>query len=217
MKNILIIGANGKVGRQITEKLKEEAEFTPVALLRKESQKDHFDSMGVESRVASLEDEKTALSEVMRNIDGVVFTAGSGPDTGYDKTMSVDLDGAIKSMEAAKDQGIRRFVMVSALNTGNKSSWEDSKMKPYYIAKYYADEWLKNSGLEYTIMRPGRLMDDPGEGKVDIENPQDQEGVPREDVASMIVEVLKNDSSKGKIISFNQGEKNVKEAVEAAV
>lgn len=212
----LIIGANGQVGRKLTAKMRNSDDWQPIALLRKEDQQEYFNEQGVESRVVSLEENTETLAEKMKEVDAVVFTAGSGPDTGLDKTMSVDLDGAVKAMEAAKQEGINRFVIVSAMNTGDKSSWEDSKMKPYYIAKYYADEWLKNSGLDYTILRPGRLKDEKGTGKVTVIHPEDKEGVPREDVADMILETLRQASSKNKIISFNEGEVPVNEAVSQA-
>lgn len=213
MNKVLIIGANGKVGRKLTQKVKESSDWEGVALIRKEEQKSYFDDMGVEARVASLEDEKSELAEKMKGIDAVVFTAGSGGGTGPDKTLSVDLDGAVKAMEASRDNNIKRFVMVSALNTGNRKAWASSKIKPYYIAKYYADEWLKNSGLDYTILRPGRLMDEPGSGKIDTENPGQREGVPREDVASVALEALKNDNLRNKIIEFNSGETPIDQAL----
>ncbi len=213
MKKALIIGANGQIGRKLTKKLKESQEWEPVAMLRKESQRDYFNNLDVESRVQSLEEDTSHISSVMEDVDAVVFTAGSGPDTGYDKTLSVDLDGAVKAMEAASDKGVNRFVMVSALNTGNKSTWESSKMKPYYIAKYYADEWLKNSGLTYTILRPGRLMDNEGTGKITTKNAADKEGVSREDVASVALEVLESDNADNKVIEFNQGDTPIGQAI----
>jgi len=213
MKKALIIGANGKIGRKLTKKLKDSSGWEPVAMLRKESQRDYFNDLKVDSRVQSLEEETSHISEAMNGIDAVVFTAGSGPDTGYDKTLSVDLDGAVKAMEAARDKGVNRFVMVSAMNTGKKSTWEDSEMKPYYIAKYYADEWLKNSGLTYTILRPGRLTDQEGTGKISTTNAADQESVPREDVAAVALEVLENGHAADRVIEFTQGDTLINEAV----
>jgi len=212
MKKVLIIGANGKVGKKLTKELKDSTGWKPVAFLRKEEQKKYFDEMGVESRIGSLEEETSRLANNMGAADAIVFSAGSGGNTGFDKTLSVDLDGAVKSMEAAKENGINRFVMISALNAGNKSAWESSKIKPYYIAKYYADEWLKNSGLNYTILRPGRLLDEEGTGKIDTENPAEREGVTRADVASVAAAVLNNSAMKKNIISFNNGETPIEEA-----
>ncbi len=214
MKKVLIIGANGKIGRILSDKLKESSDFEPVAFLRKEEQKEYFDNKGIESRVGSLESEKDDLAGHFKGIDAVVFTAGSGPSTGYDKTLSVDLDGAVKTIDLAEQENVRRFVMVSAMNVGNKSAWEGNDIKPYYIAKHYADRFLQSSDLDYTIIRPGRLNDEDGSGKITTKNPQNQDGVTREDVAMVILESLKNENSVRQIIEFNNGETPVAQAVE---
>ncbi|MEM9675186.1 MAG: SDR family oxidoreductase [Bacteroidota bacterium] len=213
MKKVLIIGASGKIGRLLTEKLNDDTEFSPVALFRSEDQKDFFEKLGVEYKIISLEDSIDMISNAMVGADAIVFTAGSGGKTGYDKTLAIDLDGAVKAMDAAKQAGVKRFVMVSALNTDKRETWNDSGIKPYYIAKHYADRILKSSGLDYTIMRPGRLVDDAGNGKVTTSNPAANKSVPREDVASIIVEVLKQDDTIRKIIEFNQGDTPIPEAI----
>ncbi len=212
MKKVLIIGAHGKVGRILTRKLKAASDFTPVALFRKEEQKELFEEMGVEYSIVSLEEDIGQIAEAMAGMDAVVFTAGSGGKTGPDKTLAVDLDGAVKSMEAAIMAKVRRYVMVSALNAGNRDAWKTSKIKPYYIAKHYADRILRSIGLDDTIVRPGRLQDEPGTGKIDITEPVSKKGVPREDVASLIVELLRHDNTIGKVIEFNGGDEPVEEA-----
>jgi len=213
MKKVMIIGASGKIGRLLTEKLNGETEFSPVALFRSENQKDFFEKLGVEYKVISLEDPIDVLADALAGMDAIVFTAGSGAKTGYDKTLAIDLDGAVKAMDAAEHAGVKRFIIVSALNTDNRSAWNDSGMKPYYIAKHYADRILKSSGLDYTIMRPGRLLDDAGNGKVTTTNPAANKSVPREDVASLIMEVLKHDNTIGQTIEFNQGDTPIEEAI----
>nr|MDH3082707.1 NAD(P)H-binding protein [Bacillus subtilis] len=85
--------------------------------------------------------------------------------TGYDKTPLVDLDGAAKAIEAADIAGIKRFIMVSALQAHNRENWNEA-LKPYYVAKHYADKILEASGLTYTIIRPGGLRNEPGTGTV---------------------------------------------------
>ncbi len=211
--NVLIIGANGKVGRILTEQLNEDPGFNPVALIRKEEQKPFFEERNVPCRVVSLEDPVDDIAGAMDAIDAIVFTAGSGGKTGYDQTLAVDLDGAVKSMEAAARAGISRFVMVSALNAGNRAAWNTSKIKPYYIAKHYADRLLAGSELAYTILRPGRLSNQPGTGRITTSDPQKREGVSREDVANLIVETLRNENTVGRIIEFNEGDTPVEEAI----
>lgn len=213
MKKVLVIGSNGKVGRILTSKLKDSSHFIPTAVIRNKEQIDYFQKMGVGYEIVNLEDSVDQLATVMKGMDAVVFTAGSGGKTGYDMTLAIDLDGAVKAMEAAEKVGVKRFVMVSAAHADDRSQWETSGIKPYYIAKHYADRVLKSSGLDYTILRPGLLLDDTGSDKITIEHAEARKSVPREDVASFIVEVLEHDNTIGKTISFNQGELPIKEAV----
>ncbi|UZR99533.1 SDR family oxidoreductase [Chondrinema litorale] len=213
MKKVIIIGASGKVGKIITEKMSQSVDFKPTAVFRKEEQKEYFEELNVNYKIASIEVEVDTLAEVIKGADAVVFTAGSGGNTGYDKTLTVDLDGAVKVMEASLKAGVKRFVMVSALGADDRSGWEGAKIKPYYVAKHYADQVLKSIGLDYTIVRPGRLLDEPGSGKIDTLAPKEKRGIPREDVAQTVLEVLKNDNSIGKIIEFNEGETSIDEAV----
>jgi len=214
MKKVLIIGANGKVGRLLVEKLKNETDFMPIAFIRDEKQVAFFDEIGVDHIIGSIERPVESIAEAMSGMDVIVFTAGSGGKTGYDKTLSVDLDGAVKTMEAALKANVKRYVMVSAIHADNREAWDSSKIKPYYIAKHYADRILKTIGLDYTILRPGRLLDQPGTGKITSTNPEYKKQVSREDVASLAVEVLKYDNAIGKIIKFNEGDMPIAELVE---
>lgn len=211
MRNVIVLGANGKVGRILIEKFKDSSRFHPVAAVRKEEQVKRFEDQGVDTHLISLEDTVENISEVMKGKDAIVFTAGSGGSTGDDKTLAIDLDGAVKAMEAAEKAGVKRFVMVSAIHADDRSKWKDSGIPGYYIAKHYADRILKDSKLDYTILRPGLLLDERGSGSITTENPESKKGVPREDVANLIVEVLDHNNSIGKTVTFNQGETPVKE------
>ncbi len=178
MKNVLIIGANGQVGRIITTKMKDSADFTPIAAFRKEKQKEFFKSINVNYRIVDLEEEVDSIADAMKGMDAVIFSAGSGGSTGYYKTLTIDLDGAVKSIEAAQKAEVKRFVIISALHADNRELWDESGIKPYYVAKHYADRMLKSSGLDYTILRPGQLFNKEGAGKITITNPGSEKGVP---------------------------------------
>ena len=211
--NVLIIGANGLIGQMITDKMQADAAFTPTAFIRNEAQRQSFESRGVATVVASLEGSVAEIAATMTGQDAVIFTAGSGSKTGADKTLTVDLDGAVKAMEAAQQMNVRRFVMVSALRADNREAWEGSPIKPYFVAKHYADRILLAMDLDYTILRPGRLFNDPGTGKVTIHNPAAQKGVNREDVATLAVEVLRHENTIRKVIAFNEGDQPIREVV----
>ena len=210
---VLIIGANGAIGKMIVEKMQASSDFVPKAFIRKEEQRPTFQHMGVSVFTGSLEGPVEGIAEAMEGVDSIVFTAGSGAKTGPDKTLTVDLDGAVKSMEAALSKGVKRYVMVSALRADDRNAWETSQIKPYFVAKHYSDRILKESDLDYTILRPGRLLNEPGTGKITIENPTLQNGIPREDVATLALEVLRNDNTIGKIIEFNRGEEPIQDIV----
>lgn len=202
----LIIGANGKVGKLIGNKLKASEKVEPVAFLRNYEQKSYFEELDIETRIGTIEDGLEVIEKQMMGIDAIIFTAGSGANTGADKTLTVDLDGAVKCMIAAEQLGIKRFIMISALKVDSREIWEQNpKLKPYLVAKYFADLYLTNTSLNYTIIRPGRLLDKPGIGKITIENALEKEGIPREDVAAVVFEALISDNTCRKVIDCNTG------------
>ncbi|MGJ8525975.1 putative sugar epimerase YhfK [Halomonadaceae bacterium LMG 33818] len=202
---VLVIGAGGKIGQRIVSQLKANPRHTPVAQVRHMEQVESFLQQGIETRQVDLEDTVSALAKAMEGIDAIVFTAGSGGRTGYDKTLLIDLDGAIKSMEAAEQVNIKRYVMVSALRSNNREKWHT--IQPYFAAKYYADKALMNSRLDYTILRPGTLTDDAGTGKVSIEFVEGgQTHITRDDVASFAVATLTAEHTIGKAIDLVQGD-----------
>lgn len=154
---------------------------------------------------------------MFEGVDAVVFAAGSGGHTGADKTMLIDLDGAIKSMEAAMKKDVKRYIMASALGAHKWHKDPDAlKSKGYYrAAKFYADDWLEKSGLElyYTIVRPGRLLNDAGTGQVTISENLEHDTIPREDVASVIVSALNNTNTIGKSFDVLSGSTDIDETV----
>lgn len=204
---VLLIGANGKIGRILAQKLAVADEYEPTAMIRKEEQKSYFEAIGVPTVLASLEDSGEALGEVVNGFDAVVFSAGSGGKTGYDKTLEIDLDGAIKSVHAAEKNGAKRFIIVSAAHADNRDFWGNSSIKPYYIAKHYADEALRNSTLDYTILRPTALTDDEEIGKVKLETDPNklERQIPRVTVAEVIVRILDDARTYGKTIEMSSG------------
>src|SRR5699024_5996922 len=112
--------------------------------------------------------------------------------TGDDMTLNIDLDGAIKSMIATEKAGIKRFIIVSALGTDNRAFWNQSGIRPYYVAKYYADQWLQHrTNLDYTIVRPGALTNDAPTGKITLDTANsDTTSISREDVAATVVAIV---------------------------
>ncbi|MGI8316502.1 SDR family oxidoreductase [Halobacillus mangrovi] len=183
---VLVIGANGKVGKHIVKKLMESS-HTPVAMVRDPDQVPQFEEVGAETVLGDLE---KGFEEAYYGVDAVIFAAGSGPDTGADKTILIDQEGAIKAVDHAKHFGVQRFVMLSSMAADRPEQGPDG-LRHYLYAKHRADEYLKNSGLNYTVVRPGMLTNEPGTSKVKLEEHINDFGeIPREDVAETLVYLL---------------------------
>ncbi|WP_406687951.1 SDR family oxidoreductase [Rossellomorea vietnamensis] len=209
--NVAVVGANGQIGKQVVGFLKEDG-HTPRAIVRKEEQVQSFEQEGVEAALVDLEGTVDQISNGLKGADAVVFSAGSGGSTGSDKTLLIDLDGAVKTMEAAKEAGIERFIIVSALQAHHRENWNDS-LKPYYVAKHFADRALEDSGLTYTIIRPGGLLNEEGTGKVSAAENLERGSIPREDVARTIVASLTEESTFNKGFDLISGSTGIEEAV----
>lgn len=211
---VLVVGANGQIGKQVVEKIHKEGKHTAKAVVRKEEQLSYFHDLGAETALVDLEGSIEDIAEAAKGADAVVFAAGSGGHTGADKTILIDLDGAIKTVEAAKQAGVDRFIIVSAIGVHNRDTWSE-QIKHYSAAKHYADVWLEKSGLTYTIVRPGGLTNDNGTGKVLAGANLERGSIPREDVASTIVASLDEQSTYNKGFDLVSGEHSINEAIQS--
>ncbi len=207
--NILIAGANGTVGNQVVEQIVQRGD-SAYALVHSEPDPSDFDA-AVHVIQGDLEGDLTGQAE---NMDVVIFAAGSGANTGTDKTHAVDQEGAKSLIDEAKRAGVQRFIMLSSKGADDPSQ-AGEKMKPYLTAKHNADQYLKDSGLEYLILRPVRLTNDAAQGTVTAsENvPADAE-ITRADVAACIVESVYNDQISEVTIELCAGDTPVSEALQ---
>ncbi|UOQ44253.1 SDR family oxidoreductase [Halobacillus salinarum] len=211
---VLVVGANGQIGKHVVSLIQDSEGLEARAMIRKEEQAASFENLGAETAVVDLEDDIKTISKAAEGVDAVVFTAGSGPNTGKDKTILIDLDGAVKTMEAAKAAGVKRFVLISSFDTRREAIQAASEsFAPYVAAKHYADEWLKRADLDYTIIHPGRLTNDKGKGQVHAAVEVERNEIPREDVAAVIVASLENEASIGKEFQVVTGNTKIEEAV----
>ena len=206
---ILIIGANGQIGKRLIKQLAG-GEHSVRAMVRDEKQRPELEAMGAEVVTADLEGE---FGHALEGCGAVVFTAGSGAATGADKTILVDMWGAMKSIDACAAAGVRRYVMVSSRNAGDPDNGPD-RIRHYNVAKHIADKYLQNSDLDFTILRPGKLTTGEGTGRITTERPgPDQQSISRDDVAACIVFCLDNPGTIGKTVELYQGDKNIAEAL----
>ncbi|MFC4558286.1 SDR family oxidoreductase [Virgibacillus kekensis] len=213
--NVLLIGANGQIGQHLVDLFANKSEHTVRTMVRKEEQAAALKEKGVEAVVADLEGSVDKIAEAAQGCDAVIFTAGSGGKTGPDKTLLVDLDGAVKSFEAAEQAGIKRYVMVSAFQAGNRENWNE-KLRPYYVAKHYADRMLEESSLNYTIVRPGGLLNEEGTGKVAAAVSGLERGsIPRVDVARTVYETLTEEKTYKKTFDLISGDTEIEAALKS--
>lgn len=213
--NVFVVGANGQIGQHVVDLLKNSNEHHVRAMVRKPEQAETLKNKGVEAVLADLEDPVSKLVEAAKGSDAIIFTAGSGGKTGPDKTLLIDLDGAVKMVEVAEQLGIDRFVMVSAFQANHREHWNEA-IKSYYVAKHYADRALLASSLNYTIVRPGGLLNEPGTGKIKVaENLSEGGSVPREDVAKVVVGSLEEPSAYHSSFDLISGDVPIDEALKS--
>lgn len=209
MERVLVVGATGQTGKRIIEILNSSSTFEPYAMIRKEDQRQMFEDMDVETVMGDLEKD---VDQTVQGMDKVIFAAGSGGGTGEDKTIAIDQNGAIKMIDAAKKAKVKKFVMLSSMGADKPESNKD--LKVYLEAKQTADEYLKNSGLSYTIVRPGALNDDLGLAKVKLAEKLDENGeISRDDVAFLLVMSLADPLVKNKTFEALEGKESIKNAI----
>lgn len=186
MENVLVAGANGTTGKQIVKLLQSSQYFNPIAMVRKEDQQEQFKNDGVDTVLADLTEN---LTHAVNNVDKVVFAAGSGGKN----VVEVDQEGAKRLMAVSKMANVNRFVMLSSMGADNPEEAED--LMDYLKAKQNADEHLRDSGLKYTIVRPGTLNNSDGKGKIELKEKLSKDGeISRADVAQTLVRALHDDA-----------------------
>ena len=204
---VLVIGANGNTATRLVRRLAA-GRHDPLAMIRNPDQRPKFDEMGVPSVLADLE---YPIDHAVRGCDAVIFAAGSGGHTGKDKTVLVDHLGAIRSMVTAQVHGARRYIMLSSIGAEVNST---SRIAHYHKAKAHADNFLRESGLDYTVVCPGGLRDDPGTSSVSVSLEQGDRGTTlRENLAETLALCLDLDSTIGKTFSLLDGDTPIEAAL----
>ena len=206
---MLVAGANGQVGQHIVRFLAERG-YEVQAMIRDEGQAQRLLELGGEPVVADLEGE---VFHTVEGCDAVIFSAGGGPGSGPEKKETIDYGGASKLIRAATEHGANRFLVVSSVGAQAPES-ANEKMQPYLRAKARADEELKHSGLDYTIVRPGPLTDERGTSRIEASTALGRrEEIPREDVAHTMVAALEKRNTFGKTFEIFAGDTPIEEAL----
>ena len=217
MSQIAIVGGNGKVARHVITQLVTDG-HQPVALVRNPTYQHDLEQLGAHVRLLDIEhDGVEKYAEAFAECDAVVFSAGGGPDGNIERKRTVDLGGSLSSIEAAQQAGIDRFVQISAINVDRPvPDSAEPVWKAYVEAKRDADIALRESGLDWTILRPGRLTDAEGTGLVALGDSLGRGEVPRADVAAVVVAALDRPNAIGRQWDVVGGQTPVDEAVASA-
>ena len=217
MARVAVVGGHGKVAR-LLHPLLVRAGHTPVALVRDKAYGPELEALGAEVRLLDIEHETSEeFARCFAGCRAVVFAAGGGTDRSVERKRTVDLEGSLKSIEACMPAGITRFVQISAMAVDDPIG-EDSapEWRAYIEAKRAADEALRASQLNWTILRPGWLTDYPGTGRVLIDRDVPEGDIPRADVAAVIAAVLEDDGTMRQQWELIHGGLTIVEAIAVA-
>lgn len=209
--NIVIAGGHGKIAMLLHPLLVERG-HSVRALIRNPDHAAEVRAAGAEPVICDMETEED-LSGAVGKADAVVFAAGAGPGSGAARKLTMDRDGALKLLAAAKANGIRRYVMISAMGADKPRPDAGDVFKVYLMAKAEADRAVRESGLDYTILRPGGLTDDPPAGRMDAAPGLPRGQIPRADVAAAVAECLDMPETIGHQWELTAGKNPIHEAL----
>jgi uncharacterized protein YbjT (DUF2867 family) len=212
--DIVIAGGHGKIALRLARLLHERGDQVR-SLIRNPAHAEDIEAAGAEPVMCDLEQvDEDAVARATTGADAVVFAAGAGPGSGPERKWTVDHGGAVKLIAAAKANGIDRYVIVSSRGADPEAPGDDT-FAVYLRAKGKADAELRASGLAYTIVRPGRLTDDPGTGRVSAGEHVDEGSVSRDDVASVLAFTLHDPALAGVTFEVVEGDTPIEQALEA--
>ena len=211
---VAIAGGHGKIALLLTRRLAARGD-TVISLIRNPDQAGDVEAQHGRPVFCSLEQATAgAVAAAVHGSDLVVFAAGAGPGSGAERKLTVDRDGAIKLLQAAVLSGVPRYLMISSVGAENPPDGDDV-FSVYLRAKAEADAALQASDREWTIVRPGRLTNDPGTGRVRIDSEPFRGEVPREDVAAVLDALLHDIRAAHRILNINRGTDPLERALEA--
>jgi uncharacterized protein YbjT (DUF2867 family) len=213
VSHVVIAGGHGQIALRLAALLSARGDRV-CALIRNPDHEADVRATGARPVVADLE-ALDDLSDLLEGVDTVVFAAGAGPGSGPDRKRTVDLGAAVKVLDGARRTGTRRYLMISSIGADDPAAGAEA-MRPYLEAKAQADAALAASDLDWTIVRPGALTDEPGTGRIDVARPFGRRGsVTRDDVAAVLVACLDEPRTVRATFELFQGETPIAEALAA--
>jgi len=213
--DVVIAGGHGQIALRLAPLLHARGDRVR-ALIRNPDHGADVRAAGAEPVVCDLEHaSEDEVAAAVAGADAVVFAAGAGPGSGPERKWTMDHGGAVKLAAAAQAAGVRRYVMVSSMGADPDANDSDGGFGVYLKAKGRADADVLASGLDVTIVRPGRLTDDPGTGRVRLGTGVGRGAVPRDDVAAVLAAVLQTPATVGATLELVGGDDPIADAVAA--
>ncbi|MEV4259080.1 SDR family oxidoreductase [Spirillospora sp. NPDC049652] len=214
--NIVIAGGHGQIALRLARLLSARGDAV-LSLIRNPEQVDDVRETGAGPVVADLEYlAPDDLVDQLTGSDAVVFAAGAGPNSGAARKDTVDRGASALMADAAERAGVRRFVQISSMGAGKPPAGGDDTWAAYINAKTAAEDDLRGRGLDWVILRPGRLTDDPGTGRVTLAEPEVGRGeVTRDDVAAVIGALLSEPQVNRTTLEVVNGDVPIAEAIAA--
>ncbi|NUS13250.1 MAG: NAD(P)H-binding protein [Streptomyces sp.] len=212
---IVIAGGHGQIALRL-ERLLSARGDQAVGLIRNPDQADDLRAAGAQPVVLDLEATPAeSVATALAGADAAVFAAGAGPGSGVERKLTVDRDAAVLLADAAERAGVRRFLVVSSMGANAESTVEEPVFQAYLRAKGAADDAIRaRTTLDWTILRPGSLLDDAGTGRVRLSTGHLGRGsVPRDDVAAVLVELLGAPQTAGLTLELLSGDTEIAPAV----
>ncbi|MEW2575787.1 NAD(P)H-binding protein [Streptomyces syringium] len=212
---IVIAGGHGQIALRLERLLAGRGDEV-AGVIRKPGQAGALLAAGAEPVVCDLE--SATVEEIARHLEGadaVVFAAGAGPGSGIERKDTVDRAAAALFADAAEAAGVRRYVIVSSMGADREPpEGTDPVFAAYLRAKGAADDDVRSrAGLDWTVLRPGRLTDDPGTGRVTLAESTGRGEVTRDDVAAVLAALLAEPDTAGRTLELIGGDIPVEQAV----
>lgn len=212
---VVIAGGHGQIAL-LLEELLSRAGHEAVGIVRNPDHVPDLEQRGAQAVVLDLEQASVdQVAEVVRGADAVVFAAGGGPGSGAARKETVDKGAAVLLADAAEAAGVRRYLMVSSMGTDKADPTSDDVFQVYLRAKAAADDDLRSRDLDWTIVQPGRLTNDPGTGQVTIGTETELREVPRADVASTLAAALDEPATVRRQFTLLSGPTPIEQALSA--
>ena len=214
--DVVIAGGHGKIGRRLARLLLARGDRVR-GLIRNPEHEGDLREDGSEPVVCDLESASAEqVAEAIAGADAVVFAAGAGPGSGAERKLTMDRDGAVKLVEAARSAGATRYVIVSSVGAESPPG-DDDVFSVYLRAKAEADRAVMDSDRDWTVVRPGMLTDDPGTGRARIQSEPVRAEVSRDDVAAVLAAVVDESRAVGKVLYVVGGDDPIEDALVAAI